>query len=203
MLLGLFSENKQEKEEEIINKFLDDININETEKLIKKEIAKHNYNPIELFHLNLPNNALKLINTYRMKCDCRKCDVLHHIMFVHKDERWSNYVKPIYFFGELYKFPEEDELKKHFKIGRKYKMFCGLFQRFHYGKSNIIRMIEGRNIKYSVEKSLKEFNEIIKFIYEHNYNKFEDIKLYKLLSWIINYISLIILLVVLCCSSFW
>ena len=45
----MFSEIEQE---EIINKFLDDININETKKLIKKEIAKHNFNPVELFHLN-------------------------------------------------------------------------------------------------------------------------------------------------------
>ena len=57
----MFSEIEQE---EIINKSIDDININETEKLMKKEMKKHNYNPVELFHLNLPNNAVKLINEY-------------------------------------------------------------------------------------------------------------------------------------------
>ena len=112
------------EQEEITNKFLDDININETEKLIKKEIAKHNYNPIELFHLNLPSNSLKLVNEYKIKCDCRTCNYLNRVMFVHTDERYNDRIKTHHFFEEFYRFPKEDELKQHFKLSRnKYSFF--------------------------------------------------------------------------------
>ena len=167
------------EQEEIIKKFLDDINITETENIIKKEIAKHNYNPIELFHLNLPSESLKLINDYRIKCDCRKCVCLNHILFVHKDERWGHYVKPNYFFGELYRFPKKDELEQHFKLSKpKYRLFSGLFQdNMDLGKDMVIRAINANYHPKNVDKVLNEFNEIIKFIYENNFTKFENLRL--------------------------
>ena len=106
------------EQDEIINKFLDDININET-KNNKERIEKHNFDPIELFHLILPNNALKLINDYGKKgCGRSKCICLKRVMFVHTDERYNDRIKTHHFFEEFFRFPEEDELKKQFKLSK-------------------------------------------------------------------------------------
>ena len=43
----------EKEQEEIINTFLDVVNINETE-IAKKELGTHNFQPVELFHLRLP-----------------------------------------------------------------------------------------------------------------------------------------------------
>ena len=166
------------EQEEIINKFLDDINVTETEKLIKKEIAKHNYDPIELFHLNLPSESLKLINEYRMKCDCRKCNYLNRVMFVHTDERYNDRIKTLHFFEELYRFPKEDELKQHFQLSKnKYSLFSSLFSGMDVRKDIVKQGIGANYHPKNKDKILKEFNEIIKFIYENNLTKFQGIKL--------------------------
>ena len=167
------------EQEEIINKFLDDININETEKIIKKEIAKHNYNPVELFHLNLPENALKLINEYgKGGCKCGKCIYLNRIMCAHKSESYSDRVKTNYFFERLYRFPEEDVLKRHFKLSKtKSMIFSSCFSAMDLGKDKIFEIISSNYHRKNEGKVLKEFNEIIKSIYENNYTKFKDIKL--------------------------
>ena len=172
----MFSEIEQE---EIINKFLDDININETEKIIKKEIAKHNYNPIELFHLNLPSESLKLINDYgKGGCKCGKCIYLNRVMFIHTDERYNDRIKTHHFFSELYRFPEEDVLKRRFKLSKnKYWLFFNLFRDMDVRKDIVKQGISATYHRKNEDKVLKEFNEIIKFIYENNYTKFKDIKL--------------------------
>ena len=168
----MFSEIEQE---EIINKFLGDININETKKIIQKEIAKHN--PIELVNLNLPSECLNLIQDYSIKCDCRKCDYLNRVMFVHTDKRYSACVKTNHFFTEFYKFPLEDKLKPHFKLSKKkYNLLQLIYQfKFDIGSLNIKYFI-GEHYK-DVDKVVKEFNEIIKFIYENDFTIIENIKL--------------------------
>ena len=166
------------EQEEIIDKFLDDININETKKIIKKEIAKHSYNPIELFHLNLLSENLKLINEYKIKCDCRNCNYLNRVMFVHTDERYNDRVKQHHFFKELYRFPKEDELKQHFKLSKnKYGMFSALFSGMDISKNIVRQSISANYHPKNIDKILKEFNRIIEFIYENNFTKFENVKL--------------------------
>ena len=131
---------------------------------------------VDPLHAGCPH---KLIHDYgNGQSLCNDCCNFFSINKHAKKERRDDFSLSVWYFKELCEFPQEDELKKHFKIGRKYRMFRDLFQSdFQYGKSNMIRMLEGRYIKCSVEKSLKEFNEIIKFIYENNYNKFESIRL--------------------------
>ena len=167
------------EQEEIIKKFLDDINITETKNIIKKEIAKHNYNPIELFHLNLPSENFKLINEYgKGGCKCGKCIYLNRVMFIHTDERYNDRIKTHHFFKELYRFPEENELKRHFKLSKnKYSLFSSLFSGMDVRKDMIICGISNNYHPKNVGKILKEFNEIIKFIYENNYTSFKNVKL--------------------------
>ena len=142
------------EQEEIIKKFLDDINITETKNIIKKEIAKHNYNPIELFHLNLPSENLKLINEYgKGGCKCGKCIYLNRVMFIHTDERYNDRIKTHHFFKELYRFPEENELKRHFKLSKnKYSMFSSLFSGMDVSKDFVRQIISNNYHPKNVEK---------------------------------------------------
>ena len=146
--------------------------------MIKKEIAKHNFDPIELFHLNLPSESLKLINEYRMKCDCRKCNYLNRVMFVHTNERYNDRIKTHHFFEEFYRFPKEDQLKQHFKLSKnKHRLFSSLFDGMDVSKNIVRQSISNNYHPKNVDKMLKEFNEIIKFIYENKFTKFKDLKL--------------------------
>ena len=118
----------------------------------------------------MPSERLKLIKDYgKEKCSCCEC-LCKKIILKQCEENPNDILKSIYYFKELYVFPTENELKKHFKIGRKYKMFQMLFyHQMYFNKNNVIDTVEGGNIKYSVETSLKEFNEILKFIFENDY----------------------------------
>ena len=186
----MFSEIEQE---EIINKFLDDININETEKIIKKEMKKHTYNPVELFRLNLPNNALKLINDYgKSKCLCNDCCNFYHIILAKNEttyrckgkSRKTYWNKANLYFSKLYIFPDEETIKKEFKINKKkYGLLDLLFSCFitNYDElqkditQNVAEKIT--KLRYSVNKTIDELNTIMKYMYDNNYNKYEHIKL--------------------------
>ena len=128
---------------------------------------------------NLPNNALKLIHDYgRRRCKCHKCIYLNRVLSNHKDELYRNRVKTNLFFLEFYSFPKEDELKRHFKLSQnKYWVLEGLFYGMDDGKPDIIDRIRRHYHNKNVDKVLKEFNEVLKFIFENNYTKFEDVKL--------------------------
>ena len=185
-----FSEIEQE---EIINKFLDDININETEKIIKKEIAKHNYNPIELFHLNLPNNALKLINDYgKEKCKCEKCSEYNYLINYQSvttyQNQWQGRKRKLYhhkanwYFSKLYNFPDEETLKRQFKISKKkhhslwfYFTYC--IDAYDELEKGVYEHLSKCITHYSKNKTIDELNKIMKFMYENNYNKYDNIKL--------------------------
>ena len=56
-------------------------------------------------------------------------------------------------------------------------MLEGLFYGMDDGKPDIIDRIRRHYHNKNVDKVLKEFNEVLKFIFENNYTKFEDVKL--------------------------
>ena len=79
-------------------------------------------------------------------------------------------ISTIYYFNEFYKFPKEEELKPHFNIApsRVKKYRTGFNSRLH----------DATRLQHFVPPSkLKEFNDIIKYIHEHNFTIYDNIKL--------------------------
>ena len=159
----------EKEQEEIINKFLDDLNKNETEKILKHELSKHNYNSSLLLYLKLPFNAIRLIKEYgERKCKCDNC--IHLNQTIDHANRYFSDVSTIYYFNELYKFPKEEELKLQFNLAP------SRFKKYRSGFNS--RLHDPTRLKHFVPSSqLKEFNDILKYIHEHNFTKYEHIKL--------------------------
>ena len=92
--------------------------------------------------------------------------------------------KANWYFSRLYNFPDEETIKKEFNISKKkYGLLDLLFTHFiiNYDErqEGIAQNIADKitKFRYSVNKTLNELNKIMKYIYENNYNKYDNIKL--------------------------
>ena len=181
-----------DEQETIIHEFLNQIEQNETIKYLKDKCSKcqeckFTTENMELYKLDLPNEVVK--NICAMNYDrCCKCH--HSTKFIKMiEERFNGkYNKPVGWklFGLYYEFPDLEDFKRQFP-----KYNYGVMERIYsymtVGKSktkkevkNIIERACTSNFirKYTVSSKIKQFNKVMKWVYEMGLSTIHPLNFY-------------------------
>ena len=138
----MFSEIEQE---EIINRFLDNIYVNDMLKIMKTNITtcpdKLEDQKVELSKLKLPNALIN--NICKFNCEeCQECKYLREMPQTVKREGKSKAIDGLTFmFVKCHFFPDKEELRKEFNFS--YKRIDCLRQIYKKINNNDLDMVRG------------------------------------------------------------
>ena len=163
----MFSEIEQE---EIINRFLDNIYVNDMFKIMKNKTlncpCKMEDEKVELAKLNLPNNIINCICKFAYQ-ECNNCKYLGGLPKVfEKQRRECKAIDGLSFmFAKCHSFPKREVLSKEFQFSkRRYDCLKGIFQSIGYNDfDGVLFNLEDERKQ---DKTINDLNKVFKFIYD-------------------------------------
>ena len=182
----MFSEDEQEI---IIYEFLNMISRKETAEYLKNKCAKcseckFTKQNMELYKLDLPNEVVK--NICKMNYDsCYRCH--HSNVFIQEVDK-GRWWKPVDWslFTEYYEFPDEEDFNEKFpKYNMEFmEMIYDMMGDKEFKTKNDVRVMiddiaSELNIKkYNVSFKVKQFNKVMKWIYEMGLSTIHPLNFY-------------------------